>query len=429
MFDLAVIGMGSAGIEAISVALKNGLSIVAFEENELGGTCLNRGCIPTKAILHSANLYQEMKNSDSVGINAHNVSFDWEKILSRKSQITEKFQNAIKLSLSKKITIVNSKAKINIQNDEISIFAADNTYMTKNLIIATGSVPFELPDLKFDKDRILNSDDMYNLNELPNNVVIIGSGAIGLEWAEILSDFEKNVTIIEKAPTLAPNMDIDIQKRLERILKTKKISFYKNDFVSKIDNNKIILNSKKEIEFDKILVAVGRKKILPESNVEIKINDDFSTNFKNIFTIGDCSNSIMLAHNASWQARKVVDKILFNKTINKKLVPSAIYITPEIASIGIKEQDIENKEKYKISKFMVPSIAKSWCDNAVDGFVKVILKDDIIVGAHIVSKNAVELISIFNILIQKQIKKEEITDIIFPHPSYSEMILELIKNV
>ena len=144
--------------------------------------------------------------------------------------------------------------------------------------------------------------------------------------------------------------------------------------------------------------------------------------------IGDCSNDIMLAHNASWQARKVVDKILFNKPINKQCVPSAIYITPEIASVGIKEQDIENKDEYKIVKFLVPSVAKPWCDNAADGFIKVIFKNDIIVASHIVSKNAVELVSIFNILIKKQMKKEEISNIIFPHPSYSEMILELIKN-
>ncbi len=428
MYDIAVIGMGSAGIEAINLALKNGLSVIAFEENEVGGTCLNKGCIPTKAILHSANLFHEIKNAANIGINAENVSFDWKKILNRKNEIVTKFKNAINLSFSKKITIIDSKAEINKVNDEISIIANNETHKAKNIIIATGSVPMELPNLKFDKNKILNSDDMFNLDELPKNIVIIGSGAIGLEWAEILSAFNSNVTIIEKAKNLAPNMDLDIQKRLDRILKQKNITFFKDDFVAEINNNELTLNSGKLVSYDKILVAVGRKKILPKSNIDITINPDFTTNLNNVYVIGDCSGDIMLAHNASFQARKVVDKIIFNKPIKKQLVPSAIYITPEIASVGLKEQDIIDKSAYKIQKFMVPSLAKSWCDNQADGFIKVILKDDIIVGAHIVSKNAVELISIFNILINKQIKKDEIIDMIFPHPSYSEMILELMKN-
>ena len=428
MYDIAVIGMGSAGIEAINLALKNGLSVIAFEENEVGGTCLNKGCIPTKAILHSANLFHEIKNAANIGINAENVSFDWKKILNRKNEIVTKFKNAINLSLSKKITIIDSKAEINKVNDEISIIANNETYKAKNIIIATGSVPMELPNLKFDKNKILNSDDMFNLDELPKNIVIIGSGAIGLEWAEILSAFNSNVTIIEKAKNLAPNMDLDIQKRLDRILKQKNITFFKDDFVAEINNNELTLNSGKLVSYDKILVAVGRKKILPKSNIDITINPDFTTNLNNVYVIGDCSGDIMLAHNASFQARKVVDKIIFNKPIKKQLVPSAIYITPEIAAVGLKEQDIIDKAAYKIQKFMVPSLAKSWCDNQADGFIKVILKDDIIVGAHIVSKNAVELVSIFSILINKQIKKDEIIDMIFPHPSYSEMILELMKN-
>lgn len=432
MFDLAVIGLGPAGLEACEIAIKNGLKVVAFEKNELGGTCLNVGCIPTKAILHSANLYREIKNSQKVGIKVQDVDFDWQAIISRQKDIVSKFIKPLNLNLSKNLTLVKQKAQLKIDENNVSILANNEEYFAKNIIIATGSEPFELPEMKFDNKFILNSDDLFNLEKLPKKAVIIGSGAIGLEWAQILSSFEVEVTLVEKATALAPLFDIEIQKRIERNLKVNKINFLKDDFVVEIKDSQLILNSGKILETDCVLVAVGRRAILPQvldknnNEINLEFNNSGFTKYSNLFVVGDSKKGVMLAHSASYDSRTIMNKILFNQEIKQKNIPSVVYVTPEIASVGLREQDID--ETYQIKKLLVGSIAKSWCDDKNDGIVKVILKDDKIKGAHIVSKDADSLISIFNILIEKEITVCEIKNMIFPHPSFAEIIQEVLKS-
>ena len=360
MFDLAVIGLGPAGLEAINIAVKNNLKVVAFEKNELGGTCLNVGCIPTKAILHSSSLYKEIKNSSKVGIYiTENISINWQQVTTRQKEIVNKFTKLLNMATSKNITLVKQEASLKVLGDDVEIIANNEIYKAKNIIIATGSTAFELPNLPFDNEFILNSDDMFKLEKLPSSIAIVGRGAIGLEWAKIMSDFGVEVKLIEKAQNLAPNLDIELQKRIERILKINKIDFYKDDFIVDIKDNNVVLNSGKSFNVDKVLVAVGRKKILPEiiSDNEFEVFDNMQSNIKNVCVAGDALGGLMLAHNASYQAHQIMNKILNNKEITKKLVPSVIYITPEIASIGLREQDIENVEEYKISKLMITSIA------------------------------------------------------------------------
>lgn len=430
MYDLAVIGLGPAGLEACEVAIKNNLKVIAFEENLIGGTCLNAGCIPTKAILHSANLYKEIKNSKNQGISCENLKYNWEEIIEREKNIVSKFNTALYNNLSKKIEIVNQKAELIITNDEVLISAQDNIYEAQNIIVATGSKPKELKGLEFNHENILNSDDLLNLKQLPKSIAIIGSGAIGLEWAMILSAFDVEVTIIEKMETLAPSFDIDVQKRLERILKSNNIKFYKNDFIKSYEDKTVTLNSSQSFEAEKILVAIGRE---PNSinlsyndlNMQTSMNSD--EEFDNVYLTGDSSNKIMLAHFASYQAKNIVNKILEKNCTQNKLIPSVIYLTPEIASIGLKEQDIKDDDSYEIKKILTGSIAKSWCEDASEGIVKVIIKDNKIKGAHVISKNASLLISIFNILIEKEVNTNEINEMVFPHPCFSELIYEVLK--
>lgn len=434
MYDLAVIGLGPAGIEACQSAIENNLKVIAFEENRVGGTCLNVGCIPTKAILHSANIYKEIKNSKKTGLTCQNLEFDWQEIIERKNNIVSKFNSAILQNLSKKIEIVNQKAELVIINDEILISAQDNIYEAKNIIIATGSKAKELKGLEFDHINILDSDDILELKTLPKSIAIVGSGAIGLEWGMILSTFGVEVTIIEKMDALAPAFDLDIQKRIERILKANNIKFYKNDYIDSYENGIVKLRSETSFEAQKILVAVGReanlvKLSMNNSNIlcNLNVNDEFGFDFNNISIIGDASNKTMLAHSASYQAKIAINKILGKKYKENKNIPSVIYLTPEIASVGLKQQDIKGDDSYIIKKIMTGSIAKSWCEESTDGLVKVIIKDNKIKGAHVVSKNASLLISIFNILIEKEIKADEIKEMIFPHPCFSELIYEVLK--
>jgi len=436
MYDLAVIGLGSAGLEAVQIALKNGLKVIAFEESELGGTCLNVGCIPTKTILHSAKFLKEMKECSKIGLNVFSEpSYNWQMILDRKTEIVNKFTKLLNSSLSKNITLVKTHAELFVEYDKIEIHADDNMYEAKNIIVSTGSKPIELKGLEFDNKFIINSDDLYNMQDLPKRMTIIGSGAIGLEWAMILSNLGVKVTMVEKAQSLAPNLDIELQKRVERILKLNNIEYFKDDYILNLNNDLITLKSGIAFETDCILVAVGRKPNLPKislngcnENFILKADEFGKTEFDNLFLIGDALGGTMLAHNASYQARLVMNKILFNKESKLKPIPNVIYITPEIASVGLREQDVIGNSDYKIKKIMISAIAKSWCENAIDGIIKVIIKDDLIVGAHVVSKEANNIIAIFNILIDRKIPIADIENMIFPHPSLAEAVLEVIKN-
>lgn len=437
MYDLAVIGLGPAGLEAVEVAVKNNLKVVAFEEKELGGTCLNVGCIPTKSLIHCAKLFNEISNASKLGINVAELpDFNFSKMLERKDDIVSKFTKTLNSSLLKNVTLIKSRAELYIDNDEPLIICDDNIYKAKNIIVSTGSKSIELPDLKFDSKFVLSSDDLFNLNKIPNSITIVGSGAIGLEWAQIFAFLGSKVTIVEKAPVLAPSLDCDLQKRIERILKVNNIDFYKGDYIVSANNHEITLNSGKKINSDIILVAVGRKANLPKVSVlgcseDFKLNiiDNFKTEFENLYIIGDATSGVMLAHNASYQAKCLMNKILNNEDFEYRAIPSVIYLTPEIASCGVCEQAVKNDSEYTVSKIMLASIAKSWCDEAQDGFIKLIIKDNAIKGAHLVCPEASSLITLLSYFIDNCVSLDEIKKMIFPHPSYSELILRAVKNV
>ena len=424
LYDLIVVGLGPGGLRAVNIALENNMSVLAFEKEAVGGCCLNKGCIPTKAILHSSEVYKEFKNSNKLGLEVEGeIKADIQKIIDRKNKIVSSFNSAAAKELTKKgAEIIFKKAEIDFEN-----LVVNKKYKAKNIIIATGSMPFELPNLPFDGDKILSSDDVLNMNELPNSIAIIGSGAIGIEWARIFSNLGVQTTIIEKAPNLLPLMDTSIQKRMDRMFKIQRVKTYTNKTAIKFENNKLILDDNTEIEIEKILVAVGRKRVIPNG---LTINKDLTTNYKNVYAIGDIIATKMLAHTASMQADFVMNKILNKKTelTEDEMIPSVIYGNPEIASIGINEQDIENIEEYKIYNLPITFLPKSWCDNQTEGFIKIITKDNLIKGAHIVSSEASSLITQIQIMMKTNYKVSEIKDIVFAHPTYSEGIYETIIN-
>lgn len=435
MFDLAVIGLGPAGMEAVKCALNNNLSVVAFNVGKIGGTCLNVGCIPTKAILTSAYTYNLFNESDKLGINLDSVpNFNWSKIIERKESIVSKFQKSASqfLSNAKNLELVNAEAEIVIDGNKVSIEADYSTYEARNIIIATGSVPKNIKNLEFDGEFILSSDDMFNLKELPNSIAIIGSGAIGCEWAYILSSFNVKVYLIEMADNILPSLDTDIQKMTERILKSNGVQIFKNDYILMHDGDTLVLNSGKTISVDKILSCTGRKALLPQMTVlgydgtfNLKINSDGTTDIDSIYVAGDATSSVMLAHNASYQAKKIINTILSNP--NKDFpIPSVIYIHPEAASVGIREQDTD--DSYEIKKISLAASSKAWCDNSTSGTIKIIIKDNLIKGAHIVSNDASSLINLFSLAIANNIPFEDIKNLIYPHPTVSELISEVLSR-
>lgn len=409
-FDLGIIGGGPAGYTAAFQARSKGLSVVLFEKDKVGGVCLNRGCIPTKAILHSAELYEEMKSATELGITAENLSFDYSKVVERKDKIVEKLRKSLELSLKNSgVVVVNAEAKIpshTMKDGENQVFANEEIYECKKIITATGSKPRDFDGLRFDHKFILSSDDILNLKTLPKSIVIIGSGAIGIEWARILSAFDVKVTVVEMADHLLPLADIEVSKRVERIFKSKKIKFYTSNGVEKIENQNVTLKSGETLTPELVLLATGRTP-QPIENCDI--------------CIGDACGKIQLAHFAIKQAVAEIANIEFNEN----LVPSVVYGCPEIAWIGKREQDLE-EGNYKKSNILISALGKSHCDNCSDGFIKLLSQEGKIVGAHIVSKEAASLIQEITIAMQNNIAIDDLKKVCFAHPTYSEGIFECL---
>lgn len=407
-FDLGIIGGGPAGYTSAFQARANGLSVVLFEKNEIGGVCLNRGCIPTKAILHSAELYEEMKSAQDLGINAENLSFDYSKVVERKDKIVEKLRKSLALSLKNAgVVVVNSEATIATNSSAVElekVVADGETYECKKIIVATGSKPRDFEGLRFDHEFILSSDDILELKTLPKSIVIIGSGAIGIEWARILSAFDVDVTVVEMVEHLLPLADIEVSKRVERIFKTKKIKFYTSNGVEKIENRQITLKSGEILTPELVLLATGRTP-QPIENCNI--------------CIGDACGKIQLAHFAIKQAIAQICEVEFDET----LVPSVVYGCPEIAWIGKREQDLE-EGSYQKSNLLISALGKSHCDNCSDGFIKLLVQNGKIVGAHIVAKEASALIQEITIAMQNNITIDDLKKVCFAHPTYSEGIFE-----
>ena len=415
-FDLGIIGGGPAGYTAAFQARAKGLSVVMFEKDKVGGVCLNRGCIPTKAILHSAELYEEMKSAEILGITAENLSFDYSKVVEHKDKVVEKLRKSLELSLKNAgVVVVNAEAEVCTLQPSIrdtnapsieQICANGETYECARVITATGSKPRDFEGLRFDHKFILSSDDILELKTLPKSILIIGSGAIGIEWARILSAFDVEVTVVEMAEHLLPLADVEVSKRVERIFKTKKIKFYTSNGVEKVENRNVTLKSGEVLTPELVLLATGRTP-QPIENTEI--------------CIGDACGKIQLAHFAIKQAVAEVSGIEFNES----LVPSVVYGCPEIAWIGKREQDLEEGTYHK-SNILISALGKSHCDNCSDGFIKILSQEGKIVGAHIVSKEASSLIQEIAIAMQNDLTIDDLKKVCFAHPTYSEGIFECL---
>ena len=405
-FDVGIIGGGPAGYTSAMLYAKQGKSVIIFEKDKLGGTCLNKGCIPTKTFLHYSDLYANLKNfaiGDSTQFNLP----DFSEIAAKKSETVDRIRKSLELAVKNSgAKVINAEACL---KDSKTVIADGNEYVFQKIVLATGAKPREIKGLEFDGKFILSSDDILNLQHLPKSLLIIGSGAIGIEWTRIMSNFGVEVFVVELAEHLIPPADVEVSKRIERIFKQKKIKFYLKDCVESILNGVVKLRSGAEITPDMILVAAGRVPVCPICDCN------------NV--LGDACGEIQLAHYAIHQAKADALGIPFDKN----LVPSVIYGEPEIAWVGIREQDMD--ENHKKPVLPVTALGKAWCDDATDGFIKIITKGDKICGAHIVSKEASSLIHILLMAIQKNLTINDIKELCFAHPTYAEGIFELAMNI
>lgn len=436
MFDIGIIGAGPGGYSAAIRASQLGLKVVLFEKDEIGGTCLNRGCIPTKTIIHSASLFASIKTMEKFGVFVDNPSYDYTKIAERKDDVVSKVRKSLtSLIESYGITIVKGVADIVSSN---LIESNKATFECKNIIIATGSVPNKLNFEWVKSDKVLDSDDVLKLTEIPENIVIVGSGAIGIEWARIFSSLGKKVTLVEIAKSIVPIADTEVSARIERLLKKNRVQLFVDTSIKDFANGKVTLSNEKVIDADIILLAAGRSALFPQEKINIQksrflnVDDNFETSVKNVFAIGDVNGISMLAHSAIHQGLSVVDYIANKKShaFDKLQVPSVIYGNPEIAWIGETEQNlIEKNVAFKKSFFPIAALGKAQADSEIDGFVKVLATQDRILGAHVIAPEASALIEQFAIAMKNFLKPEDIANVIFAHPTYSEGVHETILGL
>ncbi|MBQ8887126.1 MAG: dihydrolipoyl dehydrogenase [Candidatus Gastranaerophilales bacterium] len=420
MFDLGVIGSGPAGYVAAIRASQRGLKVVLFEKNQIGGTCLNRGCIPTKTILHSCNVFSELKNSSKLGITAENISFDFSKIQERQKTVSEKIRKSLtNLIKSYGVTIVEEEATIEADN---VIKTLTNIYEVKNIIVATGSKPNKITfNGSYNEDFVMTSDDVLNMTELPSSILIVGTGAIGIEWARILSTFGVKVTLVEMLEKVIPTADYEVSDRVVRLLKKSRIDFYTSTTIQEIQGKMVTLSNGKTIDVDCVLLGAGRK------TDTIEVDKNFKTEKGNVFAIGDVNRISMLAHSGMRQAEEVVEYIVSGKEshFDKNLVPSVIYGTPEIASIGKTEQELQDSGlEYKKSFFPISALGKAYADDKIEGFVKILATENEILGAHIISEEASAMIQQVSIAMVNKLSPKKLQEVIFAHPTYSEGLLE-----
>lgn len=453
-YDILVIGGGPGGYVAAIRGAQLGAKVCLVEKDKLGGTCLNRGCIPTKALYRNAEIINTLKHIDEFGINVDNYKINVEQIHSRKQSIVDGLVGGIgQLIKSNNIDLINGSATLEDKNT-VSITQLDGTekvITSKNIIIATGSVPSVPPIEGVTSEGIYTSNEILNFDKLPASLVVIGGGVIGMEFASIFNAMGSKVTVMEFLPTILATVDTDLTKRLMPSLKKKGIDINVSTGVTKIEkveNGYIVYAQGKkgeiQVEAEKVLVAIGRKPLieglkLEELGIEydkkgVKVDGNYETNIKGIYAIGDVNGKIMLAHAASHQGEVASENIMNVHSNHKEIIPGCIFIFPEISSVGITEDEAKVKGlNYKTSKFMFGANGKALTLGESEGLVKVITEEknekDIIIGVHIMGPHASDLIHEGTLAVSNEMDIESIVSTVHAHPTLSEAFHEASSGI
>ena len=431
-YDIAVIGGGPAGYTAAIVAGMSGARVVLFEKEHLGGICLNYGCVPTKAILKSAATYSHIGKADIIGIKSENVGFNLSVVIERAKNVIAKLNKGMEYLLDKAgVTIVKEKAEITSPH---YVKAADKSFECENIIIATGARPRKIPNVPIDGDKIMNYKDALFFKTLPKDMAVIGSGAIGMEFAEIYSSFGSRITMIEKEERILPEEDKDVSDLMKRILTKRGYRIITGAGITSAvvkDGKAVVsLHDGQDIVCDKVLVAagvvgniegIGLEKVgVVTANGHILTDQDFATNIDGVYAVGDAANHPpYLAHKAMHDAKNCV-KMLLGKEylpVDAGFTPSCIYTSPQIASFGVKNG--------KAGKRFLMSNAKALCDGEPDGFIKTYVDDyGNVVGASLIGEDVAEIIGSYLAMAAKNV-----SEIIMPHPSLSESVTASLEDV
>tara|TARA_B100001175_G_scaffold315058_1_gene325751 strand:+ start:1385 stop:2788 length:1404 start_codon:yes stop_codon:yes gene_type:complete len=451
-FDLIVIGGGPGGYVCAIRAAQLGLKTACIESRgTLGGTCLNVGCIPSKSLLNSSELFSKAKNHFSnIGIETGHIKLNLNKMMTNKSKSVQILTKGVEFLFKKnKVTYIKGKGVLFSKNDVVVYQdGKKNSYKSKNIVIATGSSSVSLTGINIDEKNIVSSTGALSLEKVPTNLVIIGGGYIGLEMGSVWSRLGSNVTVIEYLDHITPGMDREISKEFQKILTKQGIKFLLQNKVTSVknSNNKVIVdfvdnktNKKSSLECDKVLVSVGRKPyteglnltklgIKKDKDGRIEVNKNFQTSLENIFAIGDVIKGPMLAHKAEEEGIAVAE-ILAGQSghVNYDVVPGVIYTAPEVAAVGKTEEDLKNlKIDYKVGKFPFLANSRAKVNNESDGFVKILAdaKTDKVLGVHIIGPHCGDMIAEMALAMEFGASSEDIARTCHAHPTHTEAIKE-----
>jgi dihydrolipoamide dehydrogenase len=448
-YDVLVLGSGPGGYVAAIRASQLGLKTAVIEKAELGGICLNWGCIPTKALLKSASVYESMVHAESYGLKSQSIDFDFSNVVDRSRGVADKMSKGIEFLMKKnKIDVINGVGKL-VAANKIAVTDADKKvteYEAKNIVLATGARSRQLPNLPQDGKKIIGYREALTLPELPKSMVIVGSGAIGSEFAYFYHTMGTKVTLVEYMPNIVPVEDEDVSKALARSFKKSKMKVMVNSSVESVDTSgdtcKVTIKTKKGeevIDADVVLSAVGIVSNIENIGLEdvgvatdggkVLVDEYGQTNIPGVWAIGDIVPGAALAHVASHEAVVAVEKMagLNPKPIDKGNISGCTYTTPEVASVGMTEKAAkEAGYDIKVGKFPFSASGKASAAGHNEGFVKLIFdaKYGELLGGHMIGYNVTEMVADLVSIRKLETTGHEIISTVYPHPTMSEAIME-----
>lgn len=445
-YDVAIIGGGPAGYTAAEKAAKGGLSTVLFEKNALGGVCLNEGCVPTKTLLYSAKTYDQIKHASKYAVSAENPSFDYPKIIARKSKVVKKLTAGIRMKMKESgVEVITGEAMIQGKTDEgnILIQCAEQVYEAKNLLVCTGSESVIPPIPGVNETEYWTSREALQSKELPASLIIIGGGVIGMEFASFFNSMGTEVQVVEMLDKILGPMDKELSDMLQAEYTKRGVKFYLEHKVTGIHGQEVTVEKDGEsftLHGEKVLLSVGRRPVTKGFGLEtlalepfrngIKVNEYMQTSLPNVYACGDITAFSLLAHTAVSEAEVAIDHILGKaRAMSYKAIPGVVYTNPEIAGVGKTEEELQTSgTPYQVKKIPMAFSGRFVAENEMgNGVCKLILAEDgTLIGAHLLGNPASELIVIAGIAIEKGMKAEELTSFVFPHPTVGEILKEAL---
>lgn len=454
--DLIIIGAGPGGYVAAVRASQLGLKVAVVEKYRPGGVCLNWGCIPSKNLIHQAEVFHSLKEMESVGVKVERDSLDYGKVQSNSRQVVETLTGGVAGLLKRnKVDLIEGTARITGKGEvTVSSDDGENKLQAKNIMVATGSRPMQIPGFECDEERVLSSNGVLAMTELPKSMVILGAGAIGCEFAYVMNCFGVKVTLVEAAEHILPTEDFETCAVLDKCFKRDGIEVLTGTWAKSLDTSgeDVIVTieqdgEKQELVAEKVLVVFGRVPNteglgLKEMGVKldergyVQVGDYCQTHASGIYAIGDITLSAALAHVASKEGEMAVEYMAGHepdiKTIDDDLVPSAIYSEPQVAGFGLREdQALKDNIKVKKSVFNYPGAGKTIAIGKPDGLVKLLVDPvtDELLGAHIVGYNATELLHELLLAKQAELLPEDMAQMIHAHPTIAEAVMEAARGV